>query len=91
MDNLKALANALTEALYQHLGKPIFPGTRKTAVCHSPKAWVHWDGIDVNLHPDQPADTLTYEEAKRYLAWLRAGNFGHHWYVENAFLNGGTQ
>lgn len=87
--DLKALAAALEDALWQHIGKPIWPDRRGSAKCETPRAWVNYSGVAVKLHSLQgEADTLNIQEAQRYLAWLTAGNFGHHWYVENSFLNG---
>ncbi len=88
MDKLTELANALTATLLVHVGKPIWPNRRNSPRCDRPKATVHYrDGIALKLSPMQgDPDVLGPEEAKRYLAWLRAGNFGHPWFVENAFL-----
>lgn len=89
--DLTELARALEDALWKHTGKPIWPDKRNSPKCETPTAKVQsWNGgIAMKLHPMQgDADVLGVEEAKRYLAWLTAGNFGHPWYSENRFLNG---
>lgn len=88
--DLNELARALEDALWKHLGEPIWPDRKNSPKCETPKATLHYrHGIAVRLHPLQgDPDVLGPEEAKRYLAWLMAGNFGHPWYVENRFLNG---
>jgi hypothetical protein len=86
---IRELAEALQDALWKHIGKPIFPDQRNSAKCELPRAWVQYYGVAVRLNPAQgEPDILSYREAMRYLAWLIAGNFGHHYYVENAYLAG---
>lgn len=89
--DLNELARTLEEALRKNVGKPIWPDRRSSPRCETPRAEVHYrNGIAVKLSPNQgDPDVLGPEEAKRYLAWLMAGHFGHPWYSENRWLNGG--